>query len=75
MESPRCRQAMKVFAFILDQEVIERILHNIGEETTPPRVLPARSPPQLEMDFARATCPVTWDAVNRNGTTTSPRPH
>jgi hypothetical protein len=52
-------------AFILDQEVIERILHHIGEETTPPRVLPARSPPQLEMDFAQTTDSVTWDEVNQ----------
>ncbi len=33
--SPRCGQAMKILAFILDREVIERILRHIGEDTTP----------------------------------------
>jgi hypothetical protein len=58
-------QAMKVLAFILDKQVIERILRHIGEESTPPRVLPARSPPQLEMPFAQTTGPVIWDEVNQ----------
>jgi hypothetical protein len=58
-------QAMTILAFILDKEVIERILHRIGEETTPPRVLPVRSPPQLAIDFAQAAGPVTWDEVNQ----------
>jgi hypothetical protein len=40
-------------------------LRHIGVETTPPRVLPARSPPQLEMDFAQTAGPVTWDEVNQ----------
>jgi len=52
---------MTILAFIVDQAVIERILRHIGEETTPPRVLPARSPPQREMDFAQTAGPVTWD--------------
>jgi len=54
---------MKILAFILDKEVIERILHHLGEDTTPPRVLPARSPPQLEMPFAQTTGPVTWPVM------------
>ena len=56
---------MKILAFILDQEVIERILHHIGEDPTPPRVLPARSPPQLAMPFAQTTGPVTWPEMNQ----------
>ncbi len=65
LQCPRCGQAMKILAIILDQEVIERILRHIGEDPTPPRLLPARSPPQLAMDFAQANGPVTWDEVNQ----------
>jgi hypothetical protein len=65
LQCPRCGQAMTILAFILDQEVIERILRHIGENPTPPRVLPARSPPQLEMPFAQTAGPVTWDEVNQ----------
>jgi len=65
LQCPRCGQAMTILAFILDREVIERILRHIGEEPTPPRVLPARSPPQREMDFAQTAGPVSWDEVNQ----------
>lgn len=58
-------QAMTILAFILDLEVIERILWRIGEDQTPLRVLPARSPPKLEMPFAQTTGPVTWDGLNQ----------
>jgi hypothetical protein len=56
---------MTILAFILEKEVIERILHHLGEATIPPRILPARSPPQLAMPFAQTTGPVTWDEVNQ----------
>jgi hypothetical protein len=56
---------MTIFAFILVKEVIERILRHIGEETTPPRVLSARSPLQQETDFAHAHDPATWDEMNQ----------
>jgi hypothetical protein len=65
LQCPRCGQPMTILAFILEKEVIERILHHIGEDSTPPRVLPARSPPQLEMLFAQATGPVTWPEMNQ----------
>ena len=35
LQCRRCGQAMTILAFILDQEVIERILRSIGEETDP----------------------------------------
>jgi hypothetical protein len=72
LQYPRFGQAMTILAFILDQEVIERILHHVGEETTPPRALPARSPPQLEMPFAQTTGPVTSDEMYQ--TTEKKRP-
>ncbi len=65
LQCPRCGQAMTILAFILEKEVIERILHHLGEATTPPRVLPARSPPQLAMPFAQTTGPVTWPEMNQ----------
>ncbi len=65
LQCSRCGQAMTILAFILDKEVIERILHHIGEEPTPPYVLPARSPPQLEMPFAQTAGPVTWPEMDQ----------
>jgi hypothetical protein len=65
LQCPHCGQAMTILAFILDQEVIERFQRHIGEETISPRVLPARSPPQQEMDFAQSAGPVTRDEVNQ----------
>ncbi len=42
---------MYLIAFILEPEVVEKILSHIGEPTEPPVVLPARAPPQMAMDF------------------------
>ena len=42
---------MRIIAFILDPPVIERILTHVGEPVLAPMVLPARAPPQVEMDF------------------------
>ncbi|MCP3870604.1 MAG: hypothetical protein GY703_21435 [Gammaproteobacteria bacterium] len=42
---------MRLIAFILEAEVVEKILSHIGEPTEPPVVLPARAPPQMAMDF------------------------
>jgi hypothetical protein len=53
LQCPRCGQAMTILSLILDQEVIERILRHIGENPLPPRVLPARSPPQGELTSPR----------------------
>ena len=51
LRCPRCSQPMRLIAFIIEPPVIERILTHIGQPTTPPPVLPARSPPQGEMGF------------------------
>ena len=48
---------MRIIAFVLDPPVIERILTHIGEPTTAPIVLPARSPPQSEMAFQNPRAP------------------
>ena len=48
---PKCGQPMRLIAFIMEPPVVEKILKHIGEPTEPPTVLPARAPPQVEMDF------------------------
>jgi len=42
---------MRLIAFIIEPPVVAKILSHIGEPTEPPAVLPARAPPQVEMDF------------------------
>ena len=56
---------MTVLAFILDPVVIKRILDHLDLESEPPAVLPARSPPQAQLEFAQAIGPVTWDEVDQ----------
>ena len=48
---PKCGQPMRLIAFIMEPPVVEKILKHIGEPSEPPAVLPARAPPQVEMDF------------------------
>ena len=47
----RCGKPMRIIAFIQDPLVIERILESIGEPAQAPQVLPARGPPQAELEF------------------------
>ena len=56
---------MRIIAFILDRSVIERILEHIGEPTTPPAVLPARAPPQAEMDFDQVGGAGEWPEMDQ----------
>jgi hypothetical protein len=62
---PQCGHPMRIIAFIQDPPVIERILHHIGEPTQPPEVLPARAPPQAEMDFAQGTGLGDWPEMDQ----------
>ncbi len=62
---PRCGEPMRVVAFVLDPPVIERILDHIGEPTTAPIVLPARSPPQAEMDFDQVAGAGEWPEMDQ----------
>jgi len=56
---------MRIIAFVLERPVIERILDHIGEPTAPPVILPARSPPQAEMDFDQAVGREEWPEVDQ----------
>lgn len=45
---PQCGGTMKAIAAITEKTVIDKILTHLGIPTAPPRVSPARAPPQLE---------------------------
>jgi hypothetical protein len=67
---PRCGEPMRIIAFILDPPVIERILTHTGEPVTPPAVLPARAPPQAELEFGPADGPAdqaAWPEIDQTG--------
>ncbi len=57
---------MRIIAFILEPPVIERILGHIGEPAEPPAILPARSPPQAEMDFDQAAGTPDWPEMDQS---------
>jgi len=65
LQCSRCGAPMKILAFILEREVIVRILDHLGVESEAPALLPARSPPQGELEFVQAAGPVTWDEVDQ----------
>ena len=49
---PQCGGELKIVAFLTEADPIQRILIYIGEPATPPRIAPARAPPDwLEADF------------------------
>ncbi len=65
LQCPRCGGPTTIIAFILDPAVIRRILEHLDLESEPPQVLPARSPPQGELEFAQTPTTVTWDEVDQ----------
>ncbi len=62
---PKCAEPMRIVAFILEPNVIERILRHIGQPTKPPEVLPARAPPQATMDFDQTAGLDEWPDVDQ----------
>ena len=48
---PRCQGEMKIISFIEDKETIWKILTCLNEPIEPPRIAPARGPPELEFDY------------------------
>jgi len=61
----KCGEPMRIIAFVLDPPVIERILDHIGEPSTPPLILPARSPPQAEMEFDQVAGSDEWPEMDQ----------
>ncbi len=56
---------MRLIAFIMEPVVVEKILSHIGEPTQPPAVLPARAPPQVEIDFDQAVEVNEWPDMDQ----------
>jgi hypothetical protein len=65
LRCPKCGEPMRIIAFVLDRPVIERILEHIGEPTQPPAVLPARSPPQMELGFDQTPAADDWPEMDQ----------
>jgi len=66
LQCPRCGQPMRIIAFVLDPPVIERILRHVGEPTEPPAILPARSPPQTELEFDQGGGHDDWPEMDQS---------
>jgi len=47
-----CGSRRQIIATITQRDVIQRILSHLGLPADPPRVAPARAPPQLALPFA-----------------------
>jgi hypothetical protein len=60
LQCPRCAAPLRIIAFILEREVIVKILAHLGEPTDPPPLTPARGPPQGEFRFDQDP-PVEFD--------------
>ena len=48
---PRCKGTMKIIAFIEEKETIQNILACLHEPIGPPRICPARGPPEMEFNY------------------------
>ena len=62
---PKCGQPMRLIAFIMEPPVVEKILSHIGEPTEPPAVLPARAPPQMDLDFDQVAQVQEWPDMDQ----------
>jgi len=62
---PKCFFPMKMIACIEEPATVERILKHIGEPTQAPEILPARAPPQAEMDFDQSAEGNDWPDVDQ----------
>jgi len=62
---PKCFSPMRIIAFIEEPTVIEKVLKHIGEPTQAPEILPARAPPQAEMDFDQSAGADEWPDVDQ----------
>lgn len=51
---PICKADMRIVAFVTDGGSVHHILEYIGESTDPPRISPARGPPEWEEEVDSA---------------------
>jgi hypothetical protein len=53
---PQCGGELMIVAFLTEADPIQRLLIHIGEPSTPPRIIPARAPPDwLEAQALNST--------------------
>jgi len=62
---PNCFAPLRIVAFIEEPAVVESILRHIGEPTIAPEILPARAPPQAEMDFDQNAGQEEWPDMDQ----------
>ena len=51
LRCPGCDGTLRILAFLTDPPVVEGILRHLALPHRPPRLAPARAPPQAEIDF------------------------
>ena len=52
LRCPKCSGAMKVVAFVNEQDSIRKFLDHLGLPSTGPPIAKARRPPDTDFDFA-----------------------
>jgi len=62
---PACGGEMRILSFITLPSTVERTLLHLDLPHQPPRVSPARGPPQGELDFDPSTPPMTGSSERR----------
>ena len=60
---PHCGAEMRMIAAITDRPTIERILTHIGQPPRPPRITPARGPPEWEWDIDQGPLAEVVEAI------------
>jgi hypothetical protein len=63
---PKCNGAMRILAFIEDQEVIRKILHHLGLWKRTPRAPPPPPPPDIALDTSMSQVPAWEDDLNQD---------
>ena len=64
----RCLQ-LSIKLPILEPSVVGKILTHVGEPTEPPAVLPARAPPQMNLDFDQVDEENDWPDMDQTAET------
>ncbi len=70
LRCPGCNGTLRILAFLTDPSVVQGILRHLALPHRPPRLAPARAPPQAEIDFDQTP---QWEREAEG--TAPPRPH
>jgi hypothetical protein len=63
---PKCSGAMRILAFIEDQEVIRKTLNHLGLWKWTPRAPPPPPPPDIALDTSLSQVPAWEDDLNQD---------